>query len=279
MPTNSQRRYALVTGAGSGLGRAFCLRLAGEGWRVAVTDIDLAAAEETLRMISAQAGGGQAEHLDVTDVSAWVQLREKLRRDWPQLDLLINNAGICAAGEMTAAPLEDLQQVLRVNLDGVFYGCHTMLPWLKETAPGGQIVNIASIFGAISPPAMGAYCASKAAVIALSETLYGELRPNGIGVTVTIPGFFSTKLLRHGQFADDVQREIAEKYMQRSQLSAEEVVSRTLSAVERKKLYVVVGRKARWYWRLKQLLPTTVTRFAALRHRQQMQEHSKGDLE
>lgn len=276
-PNSATTRYALVTGAGSGLGRAFCLRLAREGWHVGVTDIDLAAARQTLAAIVTDRGSGQVERLDVADAMAWHRLLEKIRSEWPRLDLLINNAGVCAAGEIGAAPLDDFQQVLQVNFHGVLNGCQTIVPWLKETAPGGHIVNVASIFGLVAPPTMGAYNASKAAVVALSETLYGELLPLRVGVTVVAPGFFVSQLLDHGQFSTDRQRQIADEYMQNAQITAEEVVGQTLAAIRRRQLYVVLGRRARWIWRLKRWLPARFAQLIAWRYRRKLQKSPNDD--
>ena len=135
------QRYALVTGAGSGLGHAFCQRLARDGWHVGVTDIDLDAAKATLATLIDAGGSGQVEQLDVTDIVSWQNLLGKLRRDWPRLDLLINNAGLCGAGAIGEAPLADFQAILEVNFNGTLNGCQAMVPWLKETAPGGHLVK------------------------------------------------------------------------------------------------------------------------------------------
>jgi len=259
MPPSTIQRYAIVTGAGSGLGRAYSMRLARDGWHVGVTDIDLAAAEKTLAILVAAAGSGEALHLDVTDVDRWQSLLEQLRREWPRLDLLINNAGVCAAGAIGESPLEDFQAVWEVNFLGVLNGCQTLVPWLKETAPGGHIVNIASIFGLVAPPTMGAYSTSKAAVVALTETLYGELLPLGIGITVVAPGFFDSRLVEQGRFATDQQQKDAHRYVANAEISTQNVVDQTLAAIKKKKLYVyvVLGRKARWIWRLKRWLPAS----------------------
>ncbi|MGI9428121.1 MAG: SDR family NAD(P)-dependent oxidoreductase [Bythopirellula sp.] len=277
MPASSTQRYALVTGAGSGLGRAFCLRLAREGWHVAVTDIDLVAAEKTKALLVAAGGNGQVELLDVTSGDAWRRLAERLRCDWPRLDLLINNAGICASGEIGEASLENFQRVMEVNFDGVLLGCHTMVPWLRETGPPGHIVNIASIFGLVAPASMGAYNTSKAGVVALSETLDCELKSHGIGVTVVAPGFFESQLIRRGQFATEQQQQIAEQYLQKAQLTADEVVEHTLAAVRRKQLYVVLGRKARWIWRLKRWMPSRFAKLMAWRYARKLRKCNADD--
>jgi len=253
------------------------LRLARDGWYVGATDINIAAAEKTFATLVAAGGSGGALHLDVTDASDWKNLLKKIRHEWPRLDLLINNAGVCAAGEIGEAPQEDFQAVLDVNFHGTHYGCHSVVPWLKETAPGGHIVNIASIFGLVAPPTMGAYNVSKAAVVALSETLYGELLPHGIGVTVVAPGFFRSQLLATGRFATGEQRQIAEQYMHSAAISAEEVVDRTLQAIECCKLYVVIGRKSRWIWRLKRWLPSRFARIIAWHYRRKLQKLASDD--
>ena len=251
MPEDSTKRYALVTGAGSGLGRAFCKQLVFDDWHVAVTDVDFSAAEQTLASFNSTSGLGEVHQLDVTDSDAWQRVHDQLRTKWPRLDLIVNNAGVCASGEIGDMPVDVFRRVLDVNLLGVLLGCHTMVPWLKEAS--GQVVNIASIFGFLAPPSMAAYSVSKAGVIALSETLYGELRPHGVSVTVAIPGFFATQLVEQGQFSDPIHRRIAEQFVRKADVTSEEVVRCTLDAVERGHLYAIIGRKARWLWQLKRL--------------------------
>lgn len=273
----AQQRFALVTGGGSGLGRAFSLRLASEGWYVVVGDINEQAVGETLAEIEAAGGVGRAEVLDVGKLASWQNVYERLRREIPKLDLLVNNAGVTAAGRVGHSSIDDYLRVVNVNLHGAYYGCHTLLPWMEENAEGGHIVNVASIFGVISPPTMAAYNIAKAGVISLSETLYGELRDRGIGVTVAAPGFFVSSLLESGRFAEDCQREIAEEYMLRSQVTAEDVVVATLTAMRRRKLYVVLGRKSLWLWRLKRWIPARLLRRVAGQYRRLLRSYSAGD--
>ncbi len=277
MTLPGEKRYTLVTGGGSGLGRAFCRRLALDGWHVACADVDQPSAEQTVADLQAAGGSGQVEPLDVADADAWRTLRDKLRREWPRLDLLVNNAGICASGEIGAAPLEDFLRVFDVNLRGVLHGCHEMVPWLKETAPGGHVVNISSVVGVFSAPAMGAYNVSKTGVLSLSETLYSELRLVGVGVTVVLPGFFPTELVSRGRFTAEMHRYTAEQYTQKAQLTANLVVESTLLAVKRGTLYVVVGRRARWLWRLKRLAPTTMLRIAGKYYRHRLRKFEAGN--
>lgn len=273
----SETRYALVTGGGNGLGREFCLQLGSLGWQVGVSDLDLDRANSTVNLIAKSGGRAQAELLDVASPAAWTALATKLRGEWPRLDLLVNNAGICAAGRIGDGSLSDFEKILDVNLMGVVNGCHTMVPWLKETAPGGAIVNVASIAVAISAPAMAAYTCSKAAVVAYSETLYAELIDAGIGVTVVLPGFFTSDLLRQGQFSDEIYRRMAEGYAETASFSSREVAKKTLSAVRRRKLYVVIGRRARLVWHAKRLAPQWLQQFVAWKFNREYRNHSQPD--
>lgn len=277
MPASTDKKYAIVTGAGSGLGRAFCLRLASEGWHVGVTDVDLAAAEKTCATLAELGGSGQAELLDVTSYEAWQGLIDRLRSEWPQLDLLVNNAGRCGAGEVGESSLDAFQAVVDVNLYGVLYGCQAAVPWLKASAPGGHLVNVASVFGLVAAPTMAAYNTSKAAVVALSETLYGELRPLGVGVTVVAPGFFASELVKQGHFATDEQRRLAEVYVDNAQITADEVVEHAMRAIRRQQLYVVLGSKARWIWRLKRWMPARFARMIAWGYRRKLRKTLGGD--
>ena len=272
MTNSCEKKYALITGGGSGLGRAFSLELARQGWHIAVTDIDQDGCNETVRQILDFGGLAQAENLDVQDFHAWQNLKYTLQQTWPRIDLLINNAGVCAVGEFGSAPLDDFESVMRVNLYGVLYGCQSIIPWLKDSSRGGHIVNVSSIFGFVAAPSMGAYCSTKAAVVALSETLYSELRPHGIGVTVVAPGFFPSNLLQKGSFAEEAHQNIAKEYMDNAEITSEMVVAKTLKAMEKRRLYAVVGRKASLYWLLKRLLPTTMTKLAMWRHQKKMQQ-------
>ena len=241
MTESHEQRLALVTGGASGLGREFCQQLATSGWHVVVADVDFEGAQETLSVIEQYGGNGQVELLDVCDLTAWNTLAEKLRATWPRLDLLVNNAGICAAGKIGDSTLSDFRRVCEVNLFGVVNGCHTMVPWLRDTAPGGAIVNIASVAALLNAPAMAAYSVAKSGVVSYSETLLSELQGSGISVTVVLPGFFQTELLNRGTFSDELFRRIAQERTTLSTTSAAEVARNTLQAVETGKVFRAFG--------------------------------------
>lgn len=248
--------YAVVTGAGRGLGRALATQLASAGTVVAVCDVNLASAEETLELIRRAGGSGEAHSLDVTQPASWEALRDKLQAGWPALDWLVNNAGVVASGEIGTLPLTDARWMLETNLWGVICGCHTFVPWLKRNERGARVLNIASIAGLVGAPMMGGYCLTKAAVVSLSETLHAELRSAGVSVTVACPNFFSTGLLAAGRFSRPCEREEAERRAQKSRASADDVARTVLRAAHRRRLYVVTPLVARSWWWTKRLSPS-----------------------
>jgi short-subunit dehydrogenase len=271
--TNSAtpERYAIVTGAARGLGREFCLHLARRGFHLALVDVDRHGAAETLNLLQLAGGTGQVEFADVTSIDAWIALRTKLKYEWPRLDFLINNAGMYASGYVGALDLTEAERLLRLNLNSVLYGCHTFVPWLKENAGHERsIINVASSFAFLCPPGMAPYNLSKAAVVALSETLHGELKPHGIGVTVVCPGPMPTRFIESASFDSDQYRKLTESYVRQSKLDPAQVAVASLDAAEKRQLYVVLGTDQRWYWRLKRWLPITLLNRVARRIRKDL---------
>ena len=258
------RRTAIVTGAASGLGRALCERLARDGYCVAICDIDLTGAAETLRNVEAAGGTGRVEALDVADPAAWEALRERLEHDWPHLDLLVNNAGVAVSGDVGRCSLDDWRWIVDTNLWGVIHGCHVCVDWLKRNPRGSHVINTSSLAAIGSFPGMAAYNVTKAAVVSFSETLHSELGRHGVGVTVLCPSFFPTALIDNGRFASPAERRIARGEFTRTKLTAEAVADAAIRAVARKQLYVILPAKARVIWWIKRLSPSLFFRVIAL---------------
>jgi short-subunit dehydrogenase len=143
-----------------------------------------------------------------------------------------------------------------VTLLGCIYGCHTFVDWLKLNPRSAHLINTASFAAMASAPGMGAYNVAKAGVLSLSETLYAELLPQHVGVTVVCPVFFKTNLVATGRFDSPAHAAAAETLMRQSRFTAEDVADATVRAMHRKQLYVVLDGKARWLWRFKRLAPT-----------------------
>ena len=260
-------KRAFVTGAASGLGRAIAMELAGAGWRLGILDVSaerLGEAERTLR------DTGATTHAYAGDV-AQEDFVARSVADFAQraggLDLMVNNAGVAAAGSVEATPAPDWRWITDINLLGVVWGCQAAVPLMRE-AGAGLVLNVASAAGFAGSPQMSAYNATKAAVISLSETLAAELGGSGVQASVAMPGFFSTRLV-DGMRAPPQESAMAQRLMANSGHDASDAARAILAAAARGDLHIVWPREYRLAWRLKRLFPGWfVRRVAQLRGRQ-----------
>lgn len=248
---------AVLTGAGSGFGRALALELAARQAHLVLSDVNLAGCEETARLALAQgAASALAVRCDVTQVE---DVEALSRACEGEVDLVVNNAGVSSGGRVGELPLASWRWTIEVDLFGVIHGCHVFVPRLRAQGHG-HVLNVASAAGLISAPKAGAYNVAKAGVVALSETLKAELVGTRIGVTALCPTFFKTGIAANGRFADERTRQSAERLVDGG-IDAQTVARAALRSVERDELYAVPMADGRWAWRLKRLAPE---RFATL---------------
>ncbi|KPP85811.1 MAG: Dehydrogenase [Rhodobacteraceae bacterium HLUCCO07] len=188
-------KTCIVTGGGNGIGKATCLRLASEGGRVAVTDIDDGDAKAVCEEIRAQGGTADSWQLDVADADAVRQVFDAAADRFGQIDVVVNNAGISGVNRPThEISEEEWRKVIDINVNGVFYCTKAAIPHLKK-AGGGSIVNLSSIYGLVGAPDLPPYHASKGAVRLMTKTdalLYAK---EGIRVNSVHPGFIWTPLV------------------------------------------------------------------------------------
>lgn len=265
--TISTQASAVVTGAGSGIGRAFALELAARGGRVICADINLATAEETVALIVAKGGQAHALRCDVSQLADVEALAEQAEA-WLQgpVNLVINNAGVGAGGQVIGdMPMADWQWALGINLWGVIHGCHVFSPRLRALGRGG-IINVCSTASFAAAPRMAAYNVSKAAALALTETLSAEMAGTGIAVTALCPTFVKTNIARDGRISEGSSR-LAAKIMDLIGFAPERVVKATLDALDKDQLYVLPQFDARMIWRSKRLAPALYARGAGLINR------------
>jgi 3-oxoacyl-[acyl-carrier protein] reductase len=190
--TAPDTRVAIVTGAARGIGAAVARQLASDGFRVAVADIDVDAATETAASIGEAA---LATHLDVTDPESWSEAATTVTSHLGPITALVNNAGIAGrAAPAWELSIEEWQQVIAIDLSGVFYGCRTVLPAMMA-AGYGRIVNIASIAGKEGNPNAAPYSAAKAGVIGLTKSLAKEAATKGVLVNAVTPAVIATPIL------------------------------------------------------------------------------------
>ena len=248
---------AVVTGAGSGIGRAFACEIAKRGGRVVCADIDDVSAKETADMIGARA---LSLVCDVSDGEAVAALADAAE-DWfgRSVDIVVNNAGIGAGGVVVGEMSMDLwRRTIDVNLWGVVHGCHVFAPRMRAAGRGG-IVNVASAASFAAAPRMAASNVSKAGVLALSETLAAELSGTGVAVTVLCPTFVKTNIVNPDTI-DDAAAALATAAMKWVGVSPESVARAALDALDRGQLHVVPQLDAKLIWQTKRLVPATYTR-------------------
>ncbi|WP_438027479.1 SDR family NAD(P)-dependent oxidoreductase [Sorangium sp. So ce233] len=245
---------AVITGAASGLGRALALELAGRQAKLLLADLNDDGSRETARLVADAGGEAHTVRCDVSRSDDVAALVGEADRALGGVDLVVNNAGVCAGGPVGEVPLEDWSWVMGVNLWGVIHGCHAFTPRFKEQKRG-HFLNIASAAGFIAVAGLAPYCVTKAGVVALSETMKLELAPHGVGVTVLCPTFFRTQIVESARGVDAKMKEIAEKLMGREGLQADYVARRAIEAVDAGRLYAVPHRDGRWFWRAKRAIP------------------------
>jgi NAD(P)-dependent dehydrogenase (short-subunit alcohol dehydrogenase family) len=188
-------KIALVTGAGSGIGKATAILLAEEGATVILTDIDSHSVEQVARKIRDRGRQAEGMMLDVADETAWVGVMETILTRHRRLDVLVNNAGVSLAKPIADMTIADWRRILGVNLDGVFLGTkHAILA--MRSRGGGSIINVASVSGITPYPDASAYGASKAAVMHFSKTAAIECADAKlcIRVNVVTPGGVKTPM-------------------------------------------------------------------------------------
>lgn len=190
------RRVAIVTGAGRGLGRAIASGLANAGARVALVARTVEQVEATASLISGTGGNAEAFVADVRDPDAMEHVYGRVVAVWGSLDIAVHAAGISPVyARAEHVRLSDWDDVMATNVRGTFIGCQ--LAGRVMLAQGtGSIVNISSIAGSVGLPKLSAYCASKGAIEALTRTLAIEWAPRGVRVNAIAPGFFATDLTK-----------------------------------------------------------------------------------
>ncbi|MGO9838955.1 MAG: SDR family NAD(P)-dependent oxidoreductase [Polyangiaceae bacterium] len=257
LPTSPR---AVITGAGGGFGRALAIELARRSAHLVLSDVNTQAVDETARMATAEgAQSARTVRCDVTRLEDVETLAAACDRP---IDLVVNNAGVSSAGRIGELPVKDWRWTIDVDLFGVIHGCHVFVPMLLAQG-SGHVLNVASAAGLLCAPRMGAYNVAKAGVVALSETLAGELSGTKVGVTVVCPTFFQTDIARSGRFTDEKTRASAEKLVSGGK-TADVVARSVLASVERGSLYALPMADARWLWRLKRMAPYTFSSLAGL---------------
>ncbi len=249
-------KTAFITGAGSGLGAAFATTLAKNGWSLHLSDINYGSLED-LKPTLTEASSIHLYQLDVGNKMEYGNVVDELQNKTSKIDLLINNAGIGDAELFQDYKLDQWERMIRINLLGVYYGSYFLLPLIESQK--GMIVNIGSAAGLMNAPGMSAYNVAKAGVYSLAETLYHELKPKGVHVSVATPTFFQTNIMSDASGSEKFVH-FAQKQMKYSTTNAEEMAEVVLTESAKGKFHIIHPKEARRAFFIKKWFPKIINK-------------------
>ncbi|MGH9246539.1 MAG: SDR family oxidoreductase [Acidimicrobiales bacterium] len=261
---------AVVTGAGSGIGRATALALADQGASVVAADIDAGSAARTAELARLLGTEAASYQVDVGDPVAMEEFSKWVEHEHGVPDVLVNNAGIGMAGPFLATSVDDWERVLHVNLWGVVHGCRLFGRLMTERGEGGHIVNVASAAAFTPSRSLPAYATTKAAVLMLTGCLRAELAGAGIGVSAICPGIVDTPITGSTRFVganvvdEQRRRRAAGRMYRRRRFPPERVAAAIVSAVRNDTPVVPVAIEARATLALSRVAPSVARRLARL---------------
>ena len=253
----SDGKRVFITGGASGLGQALAMHYAGQGWRVLIGDLDRERCNDTVAKLWDVSPMSDAIACDVTIEADLQAAADWLRQRWGGVDVVINNAGVAQMGGIDIASEADWQWIVDINLLGVVRGCRIFTPLLRAQG-GGQLVNIASMAGLVHMPQASAYNATKAAVVALSETLQLELDADNIVVSVVCPAFFRTALAQNMRASNPKLEAMTKRLVERARIGPEDIARQIFEGVQRGDTHILTHPEARRSWWLKRFLPYTI---------------------
>lgn len=259
-----QDRVAVITGAGSGIGRALAIELSAAGCSLALSDINEAAVNDVAKQLSDLGRPVIADRLDVADRDAFYAYADKVHGHYGKVNIVINNAGVAVGATVEDTTYEDFEWLMGINFWGVVYGTKAFLPYLKQ-ADAGHIVNISSIFGIISVPTQSAYNAAKFAVRGFTDALRMELDMEGSSVSCTTihPGGIKTNIARSARMSGDISKftgsskeDPREDFEKLFRTTAKDAASAIIKGIRNNKRRVLIGSDAVAVDSMQRMMPT-----------------------
>ena len=239
---------AVVTGAGSGIGRALARKLAAAGSALALADINEVSLRETAASLPQNHKVITMHVVDVAREDAVRSFADDVAARHARVSLLINNAGVALLGTFEEISIDDFRWLIDVNFWGAVYGVKYFLPILKRQ-PRAHIVNLSSVFGLVAPVGQSAYSASKFAVRGFTEALRHELEGTSVSVSCVHPGGIHTEIARHARLGANAPQGLRQDSISRfdrlTPTSPEQAAQRILQGVERREPRILIGRDAR----------------------------------
>lgn len=254
LSTQHPSRRAFITGAASGLGKALCEELARDKWLLGVADINREALDKAADEFEVLGAKTLRFTLDVSNREDYAVVAKDFLNFAGGIDLLFNNAGVGDGGMFEEYTLDNWEWMVRVNQMSVVYGCHFFIPAFKKQR-SGHILNTASLAAISCAPTMGAYNMTKAAVVAISETLYGELMDYNVKVSCLQPSYFKTNIAASVRGGERVKK-TTQFFIDRSGIEAKDVAVEILQRAGKGEFYIILPEVARKAWFWKRLAPT-----------------------
>jgi len=256
-------KLALVTGAGSGIGRETALAFARAGADLVLCDVNPAGLEETATAARAAGRRVLARRVDVACRDEMRDFAAAVHAEHPAVDVLVNNAGVALGGGFLDTTLEDWDWIVGINLLGVVHGCHFFLPPMVARR-AGHVVNVSSAAGYLATGQLAAYSATKFAVFGLSEALRDEFLPHGIGVTAVCPGLINTPItsaarMRGPAATPEARAALIDVYRRRN-YGPERVAANILKAVARRRAVAPISAEAWVMYVMKRISPGLTAR-------------------
>lgn len=239
-------KVAVITGAGSGIGRALAVELANAGSKLALSDVDVTGLAETAKLCEAAGATVRRDVLDVADRDAVYANAEAVAGEFRRVNLVFNNAGVALTADVTEMSWDDFEWIVNINFWGVMHGTKAFLPHLIGSGDG-HLVNVSSVFGLIAVPSQSAYNATKFAVRGFTEALRQEMRIAGhpVGVSCVHPGGIKTNIAKNARAATGKDSDqLAELFEKIARTSPEAAAKRILRGVRRNEAKVLVGPDA-----------------------------------
>lgn len=268
-------KLALVTGSGAGIGRATAVELARHGARkIVLVDRDLAAANETADAVRAACAEAAVYQVDVSDEAAMNELAAQVRNEHGVVDILVNNAGIGMAGRFLETSSANWEDIMGVNVRGVISGSRAFGAQMVERGEGGTIINVASAAAYLPSKSMVAYSTTKAAVLALSESLRADFADEGITVTAVCPGFVNTNIAKNTIYAgmsteqQERARGKADAAYRRRNFTPEATAKAIVKAVRTGPAVLPIAAESKIGYAMRRISPGMIRLFARLDIRQ-----------
>lgn len=277
--TSFEGRTFAITGAGSGIGRALSKRLASQGARLAISDVDEEGLEETLEQIGSTSNV-LVTRVDVADRDAVFGWRDEVLDRFGEVHGIVNNAGVSLRSLVEEMEIDDFKWLMDINFWGVVHGTQAFLPSLKKV-DRGHVVNISSVFGMIGVPTQSAYNASKFAVRGFTESLREEMlvEKSNVVVSCVHPGGIKTNIVRNGRIREmanfEDRGDLVENFdRELARTTAEDAAGTIVKGMQAGKARILIGADARLIDVVQRALPVTYQTLVARLYRSKVRERS-----